>query len=371
MLKKIAGKIILILRIIFVIFGLFAAGVLFAGAFIYSAPVWRGPLTDNFNGKVFMNSHVDKRGFGSFLKLLFTDTRGEWPEWVEIKPQKPYQRADNEDGLIITFINHTTFLLQWPDLNIITDPMFSYRASPVSFAGPARVHNPGISIEDIPPIDVVLLSHNHYDHADEYSLKYLKDKFNPLFITTLGNKLFLNNLGIDNVVEMDWWDENSDENMNITCVPSRHFSGRGLLDRNKTLWAGFHLKVNDDKILFIGDTGMDDSIFWDIKDKLGSTDISLLPIGAYMPQHFMGPVHINPEEALVAHMILGSKTSIGSHLECFPLAFDSYEQPRQDLKKALKKYNKPSKEFIIAIPGLPMKLEENGLNTSFLNSNKN
>ena len=246
--------------------------------------------------------------------------------------EKPIERSDS---LIITYVNHSTFLIQVDSMNILTDPVWSDRVSPFSFAGPKRMRPPGISFDDLPPIDVVLISHNHYDHLDVATLKKIKERFNPWILTPLGVDLYLKELGITRTIHIDWWNyTNMSPTLSVYAVPAQHFSGRGLFDRDKTLWAGFVITTVHGNIYFAGDTGYG-SFFKEIGERFGPLKAAMLPIGAYKPQWFMSPVHISPEEAVSVHQEINSELSIGMHYGTFPLADDGQFDPQQDLSKAI------------------------------------
>jgi L-ascorbate metabolism protein UlaG (beta-lactamase superfamily) len=235
----------------------------------------------------------------------------------------------------VTFINHSTVLLQIGTLNLITDPIYAKRASPFSFAGPKRAHPPGIRFDDLPPIDAILLSHNHYDHCCVRTLRRLLERDRPAIYTGRGVRPLLESVGFEQVVEMNWWEciELRPDTM-LTYVPARHFSGRGLFDRNKTLWGGFFLTAPEAKVYFAGDTA-DGPHFEAIRERLGTPDLALLPIGAYEPPEIMKPVHTNPEEAVDAHLRLGARHSVAIHFGTFPLTDEGQWDPPERLDRAL------------------------------------
>jgi L-ascorbate metabolism protein UlaG (beta-lactamase superfamily) len=282
-----------------------------------------------------------------FLKLLLTEKRGEWPKWVpSTYGRKPPTRVDG-DWLAYTFVNHSTVLIQTNGLNILTDPIWSYRSSPFSWVGPRRHRNPGIRFEDLPPIDIVLVSHNHYDHMDLPTLRRLSKEWNPRIIVGSGNGDYLERKGLGNVMELNWWrDTLISQNARITFVPAQHFSGRGLFDRNKTLWGGFVIQTPSSSIFFAGDSGYSPH-FKRIYNTFGPMDLTFLPIGAYKPRDFMCAVHIDPAEAVKAHSDLHSAQSVGIHFGTFRLGFESMEDPRQDLMKALERSSIPYERFVV------------------------
>jgi L-ascorbate metabolism protein UlaG (beta-lactamase superfamily) len=241
-----------------------------------------------------------------------------------------------EGGMLrVTFVNHTTVLLQTQGLNILTDPIWSERCGPVSWLGPRRVRPPGIRFEDLPPIDVVLLSHNHYDHCDLRTLKRLARTNAPRLIAPLGNRRFLERRGIPVLAEPDWWDAVAiAPGIVVTAVPARHFSGRGLFDRDRSLWAGFVIGTPSGSISFAADTGFGDH-FALIRERLGEPRLALLPIGAFRPEWFMSRVHMSPEQAVEAHRLLGARTTVATHFGTFQLADDGELEAPQRIARAL------------------------------------
>ena len=239
---------------------------------------------------------------------------------------------------MVYFVNHSTFLIQLGNFNILTDPVWSNRVSPFKWLGPQRMRPPGIKFGELPDIHLVLISHNHYDHLDVSTLIKIHKKFNPLIITPLGVSKLLLQKGIDNCIEMDWWqNQKINDQSEIVCVPALHFSGRGMFDRDKTLWAGFIIKSTFGNIYFAGDTGYGD-IFKQIGKEYGPINLAILPIGAYLPQWFMSPIHTSPEEAVKIHLDLQADKSVAMHFGTFPLADDGMWQPQEDLKKEKEKY---------------------------------
>lgn len=326
--------------------------------YLLSAPAYRGPLSDHFDGQRFINpGGVKAKGLKEVFKWMFTRKRSPWKAQA---PNSSYERPLKffNDGLKITFINHTTFLIQFNGVNILTDPVWSKRVSPFSWAGPKRVAEPGIRLEDLPRIHLVLLSHNHYDHLDINTVRVIAGAHHPRFVVPLGVKAYLDQHGISNVVEMDWWQKEKFESIEINAVPAQHFSGRGMFDRDKTLWCGYTLEAGERRIYFAGDTGYNTQTFKDIAKHFKSFDISIIPIGAYMPRWFMSPIHISPEEAVKIHLDTNSKKSIASHFGTFPLADDGYEDPINDLRTALATHDLPEKEFIILKNGASVIIDE-------------
>lgn len=327
-------------------------------SFALSAPRYKGPVSDHFNGKQFINpGGVKTKGFQDVVKWMRERQRGPWPpQRHPVKGDKPQARV--AQGIRITFINHTTFLIQTDGLNILTDPVYSERASPFSWAGPKRMREPGIAFEDLPHIDIVLLSHNHYDHLDIHTVKKLHRTFRPKFIVPLGVGAFLKRSRIDVFGELDWWQELSiHDAIAVQALPAQHFSGRGTLDRDATLWCGYLLRRNSGNIYFAGDTGYNEYTFKEIGERCMPIKAALIPIGAYKPKWFMSPIHCSPEEAVQIHDDTGSSFSIASHFGTFPLADDGKDDAVQDLALALSRSQKTDKPFIAPQEGKAIDVE--------------
>jgi N-acyl-phosphatidylethanolamine-hydrolysing phospholipase D len=240
----------------------------------------------------------------------------------------------------MTWIGHATVLAQLGGLNLLTDPIFSERASPFSFAGPRREQPPGVALRALPRVDAVLVSHNHYDHLDLPSCRALASQPGgpPLFVVPLGLQRWFETRGIMRVVELDWWQQTRLGDVDIALVPARHWSARGLTDRMKTLWGGFAVFAPDCQLFFAGDTAYSRD-FADIRARYagrqrdGGFDIALIPIGAYEPRWFMADQHVNVEEALKIHADLGAKASLGVHWGTFALTDEALDEPPRQLMR--------------------------------------
>jgi len=303
------------------------------------------PLSDHYNGKTFFNPWGINatKNLWDVIKWKMNSTASKWPENETIQENNEALLFDgNSNSLHITYIGHATTYIQNSKQSILTDPQFSDRASPVSFAGPKRFRKPALQIDDIPKLNVVIISHNHYDHLDLPTLKKLFQKFRPTFIVPLGNKKLLGDEGIQNVIELDWWQTHE----NIQLVPVSHWSARGIFDRNQTLWGGFVISLDQRKIFFAGDTGYGPH-FKMIYEKLGAMDVSILPIGAYAPRWFMKDQHMDPTDALKAHEDLKSKQSFAIHFETFQLTDEAFLEPRQRLTEEMSKNKMTPSEFFI------------------------
>ena len=314
-----------------------------------SAPIYRGEASQHFNGSVFANHIKSDKSPWDIVKLFtrFEFYKESWPDFIENDASVASPVLERSKALRVTFINHSSFLVQVDNLNILTDPIYANRASPFSWAGPARVRLPGLALEALPPIDVVLISHNHYDHLDIETLKKLYQQqqgSEPLIISGLGNGgLFLDE-GLGQFKDLDWNQSVTHKGTTFTFVETRHRSGRGISDQMKTLWGGFVIESSKGPIYFAGDTGYGPH-FADTHQRFGDFYLSLLPIGAYEPRWFMKAVHLNPEEAVLAHMDLHSANSISMHFGTFQLTYEGVGQPEIDLGVALEKHNIDADRF--------------------------
>jgi L-ascorbate metabolism protein UlaG (beta-lactamase superfamily) len=294
----------------------------------------RFAVSDHCDGQHFFNPGATGRGRGllQVLRWRMREERAVWPDSVTNPTFPPPPDHVTAGEVAITFINQATFLIRLPGVVVLTDPIFSLRCSPVSWAGPLRVRPPGISLAHLPRPDVVVLSHNHYDHMDLPSLRALQRHHAPRFVTTLGNARILSRLGIE-ATELDWWQEAADGDLRITATPARHFSARTPFDRNRALWGGFMLRSPRGQVFFAGDSGA--GLHWrEIRTRLGAPDVALLPIGAYEPRWFMAPVHMNPAEAVDAHLALEARRSVGMHFGTFQLTDEAIDAPQEALSVA-------------------------------------
>jgi len=305
---------------------------------------YNGPISVNFDGARFYNpGFIDDKTRADLKKWRRERVPAVWPAHVENKAYpKPPPRVEGE-GLQVTFIGHATFLVQTAGLNILTDPFFSDRASPLSFVGPKRVRKPGISFDDLPPIDIVLVSHNHYDHLDRPALRRLINRDNPKIVAPLGNDAL-----IPEARTLNWGQSLSFENnVTIGLEQAYHWSARGIFDRRKALWGAFVIQAPGGNIYFAGDTGYrDGKIFKDAGAKYGSFRLALLPIGAYQPRWFMAASHMDPAEAVQAHTDLNSRFSLGMHFQTVQLTDEGFEDPVTELTQALNAGNIPAEHFI-------------------------
>jgi N-acyl-phosphatidylethanolamine-hydrolysing phospholipase D len=320
----------------------------------------------------FQNNYVEFEPRG-LMALL----RWKWQAWLDGVPAPPKTSTPvivPDLGLIqsnakagaamvptVTWIGHATVLVQLGGLNVLTDPMFSNRASPLSFLGPARAQKPGLWPHELPRIDLVVVSHNHYDHLDQGSVNLLAQQAGgpPLFVVPLGLKQWFAGEGITDVVELDWWQSHKVGALEVVLTPVQHWSGRSLGDRMETLWGGYAFFAPQLQVFFAGDTGYSKD-FADIRARFaerqtpaqgGGFDIALLPIGAYEPRWFMQQQHVNAEEAVRIHLDLGAKASLGIHWGTFELTDESLDEPARALAQARQSMNVSDRAFFTLAVG--------------------
>jgi len=325
----------------------------------------------------FHNNYSELRSLGTtaFWRWKFEAWRDDLPK----PPAAPTPAIVPDLGLIqtnakagaqmvptVTWIGHATVLAQLGGLNVLTDPIFSQRASPLSFVGPARAQKPGLWLHELPHIDLVLISHNHYDHLDDDSVRALAAQAGgaPLFVVPLGLKAWFAQRDITRVVELDWWQSHKVGDVEVVLTPVQHWSGRSLADRNETLWGGYALFAAQLHLFFAGDTGFSKD-FADIRERFaerqgvgqgGGFDIALLPIGAYEPRWFMQRQHVDPDEAVRIHRDLGAKASLGIHWGTFELTDESLDEPPRRLAQARQAQGVPDSAFFTLAIGQTRRL---------------
>ncbi|MBA3816367.1 MAG: MBL fold metallo-hydrolase [Parachlamydiaceae bacterium] len=298
---------------------------------------YTGSKSDHFDGMRFFNPW--KPQHNSFMDFIRWRLISKRKGWSQVRQNQlfdlPPQRVEG-DLLRVSFVGHSTMLIQTQGLNIITDPIWSKRTSPFKYLGPSRYSDPGVVFENLPPIDIILISHNHYDHLDIASICKIWNRDRPRIITPLGNDVCIHSKDNSIKVEvLDWYHEISiDENVKIHLMPSQHWSRRGLNDKNKALWGAFVIETTQGNIFFCGDSGYEKSLFSNILERFGSFRFAMLPIGAYEPRWFMKYAHMNPEEAVLAYKDLQEPFTAAIHFETFRLADEGFDDPRNHIRDA-------------------------------------
>ncbi len=329
----------------------------------------------------FQNNYFDfaPRGLADFMRWRWNALRQGLPPAPSqptpaVAPDLAFITSNAQAGTAmqpaVTWIGHATVLAQMGGLNILTDPIFSERASPVSFAGPKRAHPPGLTLAQLPRIDLVVVSHNHYDHCDAPTLQALNAQPGgpPLFLLPLGLKAWAAELGITRVVEMDWWQSHRLGEVEVVMTPVQHWSGRSLTDRLQSLWGGWAVFAPDAHLFFAGDTGYSPD-FTDIRKRFaerqtgGGFDIALIPVGAYAPRWFMKEQHVDSDEAVRMHRDLGAKRSLGIHWGTFELTDEALDEPPRALAQALARAGVAEEHFFLLALGQTRKLATRGVAT--------
>jgi len=313
---------------------------------LFSKEIFNKPISKD---GIFYNNHISHKmaSFKEFWKWRKESTKPD-PISFPLAINDPTLLQQNKTQKTLTWIGHATFLLQIDGINILTDPHLTKRASPIIFAGPSRTTPPGLSIEDLPEIDIIVISHNHYDHLDYQTILKITRKQQskqPLVLVPLKLKKLLESFGAKNVKELEWWDNTIFENLTIHSVPVQHWSNRSF-NTNKTLWCGWVFETQNYKCIFVGDTGYSKD-FLTIQKKFGFMDLSLIPIGAYAPRWFMKDHHCNVAEAIQIHKDLKSKKSIAMHWGTFQLSDEPMDEPPKLLKKLYLEKNLLKDDFIV------------------------
>ena len=308
---------------------------------------YAGPVSDHYDGDAFYNTEADN-GFLDHAKWLLSMDTVDWPVWIADAPQAPPVSAvHGDDSLRVTYVNHATVLIQAADLNILTDPIWSDRAGPFSLFGARRIRAPGVGFDELPRIDVVLISHDHYDHLDLPTLRRLVTRDHPVILAGLGVKARLASIESATVHELDWWQQYPLQrgNAKITFVPTRHGSGRSLFDTNTTLWGGFSIQLPAGNVLFMGDTALGECVR-EIGDRFPGFRLAIWPIGNYEPRWFMKTQHMNPDDAVQAQRIVRATHGMGIHFATFEehpeQTVDAHEK---DLAIALKTHGLEKERF--------------------------
>lgn len=296
-----------------------------------------GHKSDHFDGSVFLNpdKKPSQKSFLEVLKWRFHSKKKPWPkEKVRDNLYPDLESSVSENGYRVTYVNHATVLVQFSGVSILTDPVLLETIAPFGII--RRYRDPGIKIQDLPLIDFVLISHNHYDHLDLPTIKELGKKHHTTYLMPLGVKRYFprESLKTHQFAEMDWWQEYIKNDLRITFVPAQHWSKRGFFDTNKSLWGGFVIQYGDRTLFFAGDTGFG-SHFNLISQKFHKIDLAMLPIGAYEPRWFMKEAHMNPEDAVEAALILNASMAMGIHFGTFNFSDERIDDPEKDLALVL------------------------------------
>ncbi|RXG93432.1 MBL fold metallo-hydrolase [Bradyrhizobium vignae] len=322
-----------------------------------SMKTYDGPASDHFNGLHFFDPDgAPPKSLREVLRWQFDGgrQRAKWPDWApSAHADTPPERVDG-DKVRLSFVGHASWLIQAGGLNILIDPVWSMRVSPVAWAGPKRHNDPGIAFEKLPKIDVVLVSHGHYDHLDIATLSRLTKNFAPRVVTPLGNDVTMRSADPTIKAEaFDWHDRvELGEGVAVHLVPTRHWTARGLFDRNKALWASFVLETPAGKIYVVCDSGYGDGRhFRRVAEKHGKLRLAILPIGAYEPRWFMRDQHMNPEDAVKALADCGAEAALGHHHGTFQLTDEAIDAPAKALVEALDAANIPQERFVAMQPG--------------------
>jgi N-acyl-phosphatidylethanolamine-hydrolysing phospholipase D len=290
---------------------------------------------------------IPSHGLTDFFRWQM-NTGGRFPPGKRFPLLKPdaHLLAGDAAAPQLTWLGHASFLFQYRGRNVLMDPVFSERCSPVQFVGPRR-HTPApLSVAELPLISHVLISHNHYDHLDENTVRELHRRFGdglPFYVPT-GVADWFHKRGIHNVVELGWWQSHAGDGVEAFCLPAQHFSGRTAADRNATLWCSWLMEIDGFRLYFAGDTGYA-SLFRDIGTLFSPIDLALLPIGAYDPRWFMGPVHVSPEEAVQIHHDIGARCSVAMHWGTFVLTSEPMDEPPRRLRQAMQQVGMADADF--------------------------
>jgi L-ascorbate metabolism protein UlaG (beta-lactamase superfamily) len=301
-------------------------------------------LPPHFNGTTFVNPHAPLGKTASDLRRWRQERQKQpWPKWIT-DPVFPAPARASAEAIAATFIGHSSFLVQLGGIAVLFDPIWSNRCSPVWFAGPRRVRKPAHALNALPRVDLLLVSHNHYDHLDLRTLRRVRRLWSPPTATGLDNGRHLAKAGIKSAVELDWWQQTELAGATVTYVPSQHFSARTLFDRNRSLWGGFVVEAGGATVYFAGDSGYCPH-FAEIGMRFPRIDLALLPIGAYEPRWFMRQQHVDPSEAVRAHLDLKPRRSLGMHFGTFQLTDEAIDAPVQALDHARREAGLAKQDF--------------------------
>ncbi len=330
--------------------------------------------SDHFNGKTFFQPHHAQMRLRDFWWWRLTHRSAPWPAHVPFVAQPPPPAARGDD-IVATWLGHASFLLQTRQGNLLIDPVYSERVSPLTWAGPRRVHPVGVAFEALPRIDAVLVSHDHYDHCDTATLRRLEAAHHPQFVTPLRHADLLGVAGVpaERMAELDWWETATlPSGLRVTLTPAKHWSNRFGSPRNHRLWGGFYLRMGaavrsdagaapppgpdaipqrEKRVWFAGDTGYDPETIRTVRMRFGAPDLALVPIGAYEPRWFMAPMHMDPTEAVQLHRDAGARLSVGMHWGTFHLTDEGHDVPPAALARAREAAGVAAETFRAVAPG--------------------
>jgi L-ascorbate metabolism protein UlaG (beta-lactamase superfamily) len=326
-----------------------------------SRAYYRGPLSDHFDGeRFFMPEGIPPKRISDLMRWWWTEPRSRWPQWAQGLSDRPPQRVGGS-RLRVSFVGHASLLVQTGGRNLLIDPVWSARVSPLRWAGPRRVNDPGIAFSALPPIDAVLVSHSHYDHLDLATLSRLHAAHAPRVITPLGNDTIMRRYDPHIRAEAyDWGDEVAlSDSLAARLAPMRHWSARSLTDRNRALWAAFILTTPWGRIYHVGDSGYGDGRqFRAARDAHGPFRLAVLPIGAYEPRWFMRDHHMNPSEAVAAFLDSGAGLALAHHHGTFQLTNEAIDAPVRALEAARTAAGIAPERFRVLRPGEAWALED-------------
>jgi L-ascorbate metabolism protein UlaG (beta-lactamase superfamily) len=306
-------------------------------------------------GRFVLPNQRPNASLGDVAKWQMSGGRAKWPKWVENRAYPPPPQKVEGAGLSVTWIGHATALIQTAGMNILTDPFFSQRTSPSQLFGPARVRAPGLGLHALPPIDLILLSHTHYDHLDKPALNAISRRHTAHLVTGLGTGRHVKRF---KARELDWHEGAGFGPLKITALPTLHWTRRGLFDTNTSLWCAFMIEGPAGPVYFGADTGFGQGdTFREVNRLFGRPRLSLLPIGAYEPRWFMAPQHMNPEEAVMAHELLGSRQSLAIHHGTIQLTDEAIDAPALALDEALAAHGLTRRDFLVPDVGETVKLQ--------------
>ena len=326
-------------------FGRAGAVAVLSLASLACAHAWHGPESDHFDGTRFHSAEPVGRSFGKWIRRVFTKCQRPWRDFTDTPPGPPPPARVGDGAMRVTSINHATVLLQMDGVNVLTDPTWAKRTIPM--IGSRRHRPPGLRFEDLPPIDAVVISHDHHDHMDLATLRRLAAAFHPVIFTGLGNAAYLARKGVAGGRDLDWWESSEiAPGVRVTAVPARHNSGRGVFDQNRSLWCGFVVTGPAGSAYFAGDTG-DGSHFAKIAERFSPIRLALLPIGGFVPEWFMHPQHLGPRDAVRAAIALRAATTVPMHFGTFSVSDDAEFEPAETLRAALAEAPPPPPHFIV------------------------